>query len=226
VSRPVAAIDERVSAFLDRPLEGEWPYVRIDATYVKARQAARIVSTATLIAVGVKIDGRREALGLATGPSEAETFRKTFLRLLADCGLRGVKPVIAGFFTNACVPRHQRAFGGAQAGGRVSQHPVRPGFADRAAGVLWQFCMNQKTFGSQSPDHVKAFGLDVVAEVAVSNLPEALGKLVPGWANTADTGSNPLAVALTGGRSGFPCVTSPAAAGTRARRFRAERPPR
>jgi putative transposase len=97
VSRPVVEIDERVSAFLDRPLEGQWPYVRIDATYVKARQAARIVSTATLIAVGVKIDGRREALGLATGPSEAETFRRTFLRLLADCGLRGVKLVIAGF---------------------------------------------------------------------------------------------------------------------------------
>src|ERR1700755_2236776 len=74
VSRLVEENDERVNAFLTRPLEGEWPYVWIDATYVKAREAGRIVSTATIIAVGVNTDGRREVLGIATGPSEAETF--------------------------------------------------------------------------------------------------------------------------------------------------------
>jgi putative transposase len=95
VSRLVEEIDERVNAFLSRPLEGEWPYVWIDATYVKAREAGRIVSTATIIAVGVNTDGRREVLGVATGPSEAETFWKSFLRSLADRGLRGVKLVIA-----------------------------------------------------------------------------------------------------------------------------------
>jgi putative transposase len=70
-------------------------FVWIDATYVKAREAGRIVSTATIIAVGVNTDGRREVLGVATGPSEAETFWKSFLRSLADRGLRGVKLVIA-----------------------------------------------------------------------------------------------------------------------------------
>src|SRR6201999_2096672 len=95
VSRLVEEIDERVNAFLTRPLEGEWPYVWIDATYVKAREAGRIVSTATIIAVGVNTDGRREVLGVATGPSEAETFWKGFLRSLADRGLRGVKLVIS-----------------------------------------------------------------------------------------------------------------------------------
>jgi len=95
VSRLVEEIDERVNAFLTRPLEGEWPYVWIDATYVKAREAGRIVSTATIIAVGVNTDGRREVLGIATGPSEAETFWKSFLRSLADRGLRGVRLVIA-----------------------------------------------------------------------------------------------------------------------------------
>jgi transposase-like protein len=95
VSRLVEEIDERVNAFLTRPLEGEWPYVWIDATYVKAREAGRIVSTATIIAVGVNTDGRREVLGVATGPSEAETFWKSFLRSLADRGLRGLKLVIA-----------------------------------------------------------------------------------------------------------------------------------
>jgi putative transposase len=95
VSRLVAEIDARVNAFLTRPLEGEWPYVWIDATYVKAREAGRIVSTATIIAVGVNTDGRREVLGVATGASEAEVFWKRFLRSLADRGLRGVRLVIA-----------------------------------------------------------------------------------------------------------------------------------
>ncbi len=95
VSRLVEEIDERVNAFLSRPIEGEWPYLWIDATYVKAREAGRIVSTAVIIAVGVNTDGRREVLGVATGPSEAETFWKGFLRSLADRGLRGVKLVVA-----------------------------------------------------------------------------------------------------------------------------------
>jgi transposase-like protein len=95
VSRLVEEIDERVNAFLTGPIEGEWPYLWIDATYVKAREAGRIVSTATIIAVGVNTDGRREVLGVATGPSEAETFWKGFLRSLADRGLRGVRLVIS-----------------------------------------------------------------------------------------------------------------------------------
>jgi putative transposase len=95
VSRLVEEIDGRVNAFLSRPLEGEWPYLWIDATYVKAREGGRIVSTATIIAVGVNTDGRREVLGVATGASEAEVFWKGFLRSLADRGLRGVKLVIA-----------------------------------------------------------------------------------------------------------------------------------
>jgi putative transposase len=95
VSRLVEEIDGRVNAFLARPIEGEWPYLWIDATYVKAREGGRIVSTATIVAVGVNTDGRREVLGVATGASEAEVFWKGFLRSLADRGLRGVRLVIA-----------------------------------------------------------------------------------------------------------------------------------
>ena len=62
---------------------------------MRNRDGGRIVSTAVIIAVGVNTDGRREVLGVATGPSEAETFWKAFLRSLADRGLRGVKLVIA-----------------------------------------------------------------------------------------------------------------------------------
>src|SRR4051794_20879295 len=95
VSRPCAEIDERVNAFLSRPIEGAWPYLWIDATYLKSRQAGRIVSVAVIIAVGVNTDGRREVLGVAAGASEAEPFWTAFLRSLADRGLRGVKLVIA-----------------------------------------------------------------------------------------------------------------------------------
>ncbi len=78
------ASDERVDAFLTRPIDGEWPYLWIDATYPlpgsgllanrerdKVRQGGRIVSVAVIIAVGINMDGRREVLGMAIGPSEA-----------------------------------------------------------------------------------------------------------------------------------------------------------
>jgi putative transposase len=95
VSRLCAEIDERVTAFLERPLEGDWPYLWIDATYVKVRQNGRIVSVAVIVAVGVNTDGRREVLGMDIGPSEAEPFWTAFLRKLARRGLRGVKLVIS-----------------------------------------------------------------------------------------------------------------------------------
>lgn len=95
VSRLCEEIDERVKAFLDRPIEGDWPYLWIDATYLKVRQNGRIVSVAVIVAVGVNTDGRREVLGMDIGPSEAETFWTGFLRKLARRGLRGVKLVIS-----------------------------------------------------------------------------------------------------------------------------------
>jgi transposase-like protein len=95
VSRLCQEIDDKVKAFLGRPIEGDWSYLWIDATYVKVRQNGRIVSVAVIVAVGVNGDGRREILGLDIGPSEAETFWTAFLRKLARRGLRGVKLVIS-----------------------------------------------------------------------------------------------------------------------------------
>jgi putative transposase len=95
VSRLCAEIDERVQAFLTRPLEGAWPYLWLDATYIRVRDSGRIVSRAVIIAVGVNEDGRREVLGVHAGHSEAEVFWMDFLRSLADRGLRGVKLVVA-----------------------------------------------------------------------------------------------------------------------------------
>ena len=95
VSRLCAEIGERVNAFLKRPIEGDWPYLWLDATYVKVRQGGRIVSVAVIIAVGVNTDGVREILGVAVGPSEAEPFWLQFLRSLSHRGLSGVKLVIS-----------------------------------------------------------------------------------------------------------------------------------
>ena len=115
VSRLCAEIDERVKTFLGRPIEGDWPHLWLDATYVKVRQNGRIVSVAVTIAVAVNTDGRlsaklrfacrrqrkqslrerREVLGMDIGPSEAETFWIEFLRKLKRRGLSGVKLVIS-----------------------------------------------------------------------------------------------------------------------------------
>ncbi len=109
VSRLCAEIDERVNAFLARPLEGAWPYLWLDATYIKVRDGGRIVSRAVIVVVAVNEDGKREVLGVTTGPSEAfggaaahrrpafsaSPFWTEFLRGLTDPGLRGVKLVIA-----------------------------------------------------------------------------------------------------------------------------------
>ena len=95
VSRLCGEIDDKMQSFLDRPLEGDWPYLWLDATYLKVRKAVRIVSVAVTVAVAVNDQGRREVLGMAIGASEAETFWTGFLRSLTRRGLCGVKLVIA-----------------------------------------------------------------------------------------------------------------------------------
>src|SRR3954453_19701460 len=95
VSRLCAEIDERVQTFLRRPIEGEWPYLWLDATYGKARRDHHIVSGAVIAAWAVNPQGRREVLGMTIGNSEAEPFWTEFLRSLTRRGLRGVKLVIS-----------------------------------------------------------------------------------------------------------------------------------
>jgi putative transposase len=95
VSRLCEEIDGKVKAFLDRPIEGDWPYLWIDATYLKVRRGGRVVSVAVIIATGVNGDGRREILGMEIGTSEAEPVWTAFLRKLTRRGLRGVKLVVS-----------------------------------------------------------------------------------------------------------------------------------
>jgi putative transposase len=96
VSELCEELDEEVERFRGRPLEGSYPYVWVDATYLKARQDGRVVSTAVVIAVGVKADtGEREVLGFDVGPSEDGAFWASFLRSLVARGLSGVRLVIS-----------------------------------------------------------------------------------------------------------------------------------
>ncbi len=95
VSELCKGIDDRVNSFLERPIEGDWTYLWLDATYLKVRENGRIVSVAAIIATGVNTDGRREILGLGLGPSEAAIFWLGFLRGLEKRGLRGVKLVVS-----------------------------------------------------------------------------------------------------------------------------------
>src|SRR4051794_4181167 len=95
VSKLCKDIDERVNAFLERPTEGEWPYLWLDATYLKVREGGRIVSIAAIIAVAVNTEGRREIVGLGIGPSEAEPFWSSFIKGLVKRRLKGVKLVIS-----------------------------------------------------------------------------------------------------------------------------------
>jgi transposase-like protein len=95
VSRLCEEVEVRVKEFLARPLEGEFPYVWLDATYLKVRDGGRIVSKAAVLAVGLSAEGRREVLGLKVGHSETQEFWTEFLRSLLDRGLRGVRLVVS-----------------------------------------------------------------------------------------------------------------------------------
>ncbi len=96
VSRICAELDGAVSEFRERRLDHiEFPYLFLDATYVKAHEGARVVSKAIIVATGVAADGNREVLGLAVGDSEDRAFWTAFLRSLRARGLAGVRLVIS-----------------------------------------------------------------------------------------------------------------------------------
>jgi transposase-like protein len=95
VSRICKELDEGVAAFRNRPLEAEYPYLWLDALYLKVRQNHRIVSMAVVLAIGVRETGEREILAVDIGASEEEAFWKAFLRGLTSRGLKGVELVIS-----------------------------------------------------------------------------------------------------------------------------------
>jgi transposase-like protein len=133
VSKLCKDIDERVNAFLDRPIEGEWPYLWLDATYLKVRDGGRIVSVAAIIAVAVNTEGKREIVGLGIGPSEAEPFWSSFIKGLVKRGLRGVKLVVSDAHDGL---RHA-----------ITACSARPGNAAACIGCAtpWRMCKRAST---------------------------------------------------------------------------------
>ena len=125
VSRLCSELDVRVKSFLTRELSGEWPYVWLDATYLKSRENGHVVTRAVVVAVGANEEGRREILGLACGPAETEAFWSEFLRGLASRGLSGVRLVIS------------------------DAHQGLKNAAAKIFGATWQRCM-PSTLGSSS----------------------------------------------------------------------------
>ena len=95
VSALCQGLDERVEAFRNRTLSGPFPYVWLDAKYLKVREGDRVLSMALVIATGVNAQGDREVLGCDVGPSEEAAFWTQFLRGLLDRGLTGVQLVIS-----------------------------------------------------------------------------------------------------------------------------------
>jgi transposase-like protein len=93
VSRICKELDEAVEDFRSRSLDGEYPYLWLDALYLKVRQNHRIVSQAMVIAIGVRETGERDVLGFDLGSSEEEAFWLEFLRSLKRRGLKGVRLV-------------------------------------------------------------------------------------------------------------------------------------
>lgn len=94
VSRICAALDEQVESFRNRPLDKRYPYLWLDATHLKVREAGRVISNAVVVAYGLNEDGFREVIGMSVGTSENETFWTEFLRSLVDRGLTGVQLAI------------------------------------------------------------------------------------------------------------------------------------
>ena len=95
VSRMCTELDESVTAFLSRPIEGDHPYVWLDATFHKVREGGKVVSLATVVAIGVCATGERTVLGIDVGPAEDHAFWLAFLRSLVARGLTGVRLVIS-----------------------------------------------------------------------------------------------------------------------------------
>ena len=91
VSRLCAGLDEQVRLFRERPLEGRYPYLWLDAKVERVREPGGVRHKALVVAYGVHESGRREVIGIDVGEAETEAFWREFLRALRARGLSGVK---------------------------------------------------------------------------------------------------------------------------------------
>ena len=161
VSKLCGELDERVHGFLKRELTGQWPYVWLDATYLKSRENGHVVTRALVVAVGVNQEGRREVLGIACGPAETEAFWTEFLRDLAARGLTGVRLVIS------------------------DAHQGLKKAAEKVFGATWQRC--RVHFMRNALAHVPKGQQQMVAAVIRTAFVQPTGKEASEqWRETAD----------------------------------------
>ena len=177
VSRVCKELDEGVEEFRNRPLEADYPYLWLDALYLKVRQNHRIVNMAVVIAIGVRESGEREILAVDVGASEDEAFWKAFLRRLVSRGLKGVKLVISD-----------------------AHEGLKGAVAAVLAGTAWQRC--RVHFMRNVLTHVRKADNSMVAaairtifaqpdqEAARQQLTEVVAVMKPRWPKAAEVLAN------------------------------------
>ena len=177
VSRVCKELDEGVEEFRNRPLEADYPYLWLDALYLKVRQNHRIVNMAVVIAIGVRESGEREILAVDVGASEDEAFWKAFLRRLVSRGLKGVKLVISD-----------------------AHEGLKGAVAAVLAGTAWQRC--RVHFMRNVLTHVRKADNSMVAaairtifaqpdqEAARQQLAEVVAVMKPRWPKAAEVLAN------------------------------------
>ncbi|GAA4998446.1 IS256-like element IS1553 family transposase [Yinghuangia aomiensis] len=177
VSRICADLDEHLEAFRTRPLDHtRFPYLYLDATYVKARVDHRIVSQAVVIATGVTQDGGREVLGVMVGDSETEAFWTQFLRSLRERGLTGVRLVLSD--SHAGLVKAVRTVMIGAAWQRCRVHFVRNVFAVIPKGAAEMVAATIRTiFAQPSADAVRT-QLDQVADMLGRQFPKVKDMLL------------------------------------------------
>ncbi|MFF0050740.1 IS256 family transposase [Streptomyces sp. NPDC005498] len=171
VSRICGNLDEQLDAFRTRPLDHtRFPYVYLDATYVKARVGRRIVSQAVVIATGVTEDGGREVLGVMGGDSETEAFWSTFLRSLRDRGLTGVRLVISDSHSGLVKAIRKGMLGAVWQRCRV--HFVRNVFSAIPKGAAEMVAATIRTLFAQPTAETVRTHLDTVADMLGEQFPK------------------------------------------------------
>lgn len=172
VSRICGDLDEQLEVFRTRPLDHtRFPYVYLDATYVKARVDHRIVSQAVVIATGVTQDGGREVLGVMVGDSETEAFWATFLRSLRDRGLSGVRLVISDSHSGLVKAIRKVMLGAAWQRCRV--HFVRNVFSVIPKGAAEMVAATIRTLFAQPTAETVRTHLDTVADMLGAQFPRS-----------------------------------------------------
>ncbi|BFO18267.1 hypothetical protein SHKM778_46550 [Streptomyces sp. KM77-8] len=164
VSRICAELDEQLDAFRSRPLDHiRFPYLFLDATYVKARVDHRIASQAMVIATGVTQDGGREVVGVMVGDSETEAFWTQFLRHLRERGLSGVRLVTSDSHSGLVKANRKVMLGAAWQRCRV--HFVRNVFALIPKGSAEMVAATIRTLFAQPTADAVRTRLDTVADM-------------------------------------------------------------